>query len=186
MTTLDDVRRELRERFEHLEGGKSGSNPVDDLEKKYREWIEKVEFDFETGKWKPSLTEAFTHEELVKLRGRRRAVRYVEDDFKQAHDRLERAKRRAKECDITGMMRATNYFRDYIRKALDNLREGEKYGLPKEEAFNLLIKFKDYTPYELEKEVEVAYELMKGCNIQPTKVAWSRFGKMVLEKKGLR
>lgn len=182
MTTLHEMRRELRRRYEFLSSNPNREEKTDNLEEKYGEWTEKVEFDFETGKWNPQLDDVFTPEELIKLKGRRRVARYVEDDFKNARYRLERAKKHAEECNITSMMRTICYFRDYLERALDNLREGEKYGLPKKEAFNLLMNFVDLTSYDLEKEVEVAYKLTKGCNIEPARVMWSLFGKRVLEK----
>lgn len=178
MTSLDDMRWELRERFEKLKKG----NPMT-LDEKYSEWVKKTSFDLDKGKWIPSLDETFTPEELVKLKGKRRVIRYIEDDFRNARDRLERAKRAARECRITSTISFMSRFRDYVDKALGNLRRPDEYGLSKEEGLTLAIKLQP-TTYELRKETQVAHELMKGCNIEPSRVAWSRFGKNVLEAKG--
>ena len=65
-------------------------------------------------------------------------------------------------------------------------RQPEEYGISKEEAMTFAMKLRGLTSYELRGETKVAYELVKGCNIDPSRVVWSAFGKKVLEEEGER
>ena len=157
-----------------------------DLEQKYREWLGKSEFDFEGARWTPSLEDTFTPEEVVKLKGRRRVVRYIESDLRGANKRLESALRAARRCKISSAVIESTHFQERTDNALTYSRQPEEYGISKEEALTLATKLRGLSGYELRGKTKVAYELVKGCNIDPSRAVWSAFGKKVLEKEGER
>ena len=157
-----------------------------DLEQKYREWLGKAELDFEGARWAPSLEETFTPEEVVKLSGRRRVVRYMESDLRRANKKLEDALRAARRCKISSAVIEAGRFRERVDGAYTYSRQPEEYGISGEEALAFATKLRGLTSYELRGETKVAYELVKGCNIDPSRVVWSAFGKKVLEEEGER